>query len=121
LTVIDNDGAESFVAGGFTFSKTLVSTELYKATNDPIYTECYSSETGGPSEKYFCDHPLTTPSEEVTNHREKGRAFIFKGIDSDNINDPRSHEDEKVAWQKFFEEYNSVRALHFAKNTNLAD
>ena len=97
MTVIDNDGVSSFVAGGYTFSKTLVSGELYKGTNNPLYTKCYSTE-GGTHEKYFCNHPLTTPSEEVKNHRELGRAWIMKGIDSTNINDPRPMDDENVAW-----------------------
>ena len=58
--------------------------------DSPLYTGCYSSETGGPQEKYFCNHPLTHPDEEITNHRELGRAFIFKGVNSENIVSPRS-------------------------------
>jgi hypothetical protein len=121
LTVIDNDGISGFVAGGFTFSKSLVSGEFYKNTQDPHYTKCYSNEATSVAEKYFCDHPLTTPTEEVTGHRELGRAWIMKGIDSTNVNDPRPMDDENVVWNKFFEEYNSVTALHFAKSSAMSD
>ena len=45
----------------------------------------------------------------------------MKGIDSANVNDPRPMDDENVVWNKFFEEYNSVTALHFAKSSDLSD
>jgi hypothetical protein len=108
VSVIDNNGEDSIVVGGFTQSKSIVWADPSnivpgKATPASMTPSgCYSDTT------YMCGASALSGD-------DTGTAYIFKAIAS-TAAVPITATDENISWKKFFENYNQVTAIKFSRS-----